>query len=576
LIQTSNAINVMEESIFKRVFNNNMQEAENVLGDSALLSEFEIADERAGEPLSSRISTAVMIFPQAEPEFNNLGSSASVLNDSNPLKSPAWNISDVIAEQYDDAMSQKDNAEVAIDKHQRHSFALQAGQLQEEKLENYNHVSAGHFQHLLSQCQSKTSLVEHQRNTVLNNNTQFTQVINSPSSSDHAQVLPIEHPLSANNLHDHSSEQYPLELNIHISPPLSVHVGDSAVVSAPARTSGSHGLLKPALSDVEPSFTVVKNRTGPKTPISPPLSVQVGDSAVVSAPARTSGSHGLLKPALSDVEPGSAVSENRNEPKASVAPFHTDLDITFESRLVHDESLADVAYSAVTSVPQQQFEFFKIGPKTPSTPAAPTRHVRQWLVHRDDEARPQNIETNRLFKLPEQLFIRRSIKPPNSFLEHPLQSFMDLSASEQFSITASPLLQANSSVSDQNPDTFSTEGEVLIRPSFSWSDASTSGKQRLARDVAHSTSASSTSNQRLPQGSRNFPAAQSVSSLSSKHADKSDALSFHRAEMFRELDAALRIQWPQSFQKIAQVCSWCPAPSIKLWLLFVFPKTFAG
>jgi hypothetical protein len=551
LIQTSSAINVMEESIFKRVFNNNMQEAENVLGDSAPLSEIEVANERAGEQSSSRIPSAVMISPQAEPEFNNLGRSTLELSDTDHSKSPAWNIGNVAPEQADDATSEEDQEDVAIDINQRRSPVLKASQLQEEILENSNDFSTGHFQQLLSHHQSVDSLLESQSNSELVIVPQFTRPVSSPSSSNHAQVLTKEDSFSAYTAHDGFIEQHLLDPKMHLSPPLSVQVRDDAVVSAPAPTSDSDGLVKPAPFDVEPSFTVAKTRTGPKTPLSPPLSVHVRDDAAVSASAPTSDWDGLVKPAVAKSKV--AVAETCNDPKASHPPFATDIGMTVECRLVQDEISVDTADSAATSVPQQQLAFFKIGPKTPLTPAAPTRHVRQWLVRHGDEVQPQEIEMNVHSKLPEQLFIRRSVKPPTVFLENPLQpSFTNSSARDQFSKTDPPLLQADSIVSGRTPDNFLPEGDASMQPLFSWTGASLSGKQRLVRNVDQS---SFTSMQRLPQGARNLPAAQSASTLPNKHPDKSDAFSFHRAEMFRELDNALRIQWPHSFQKVATVSS---------------------
>jgi hypothetical protein len=599
LIQTSSAINVMEESIFKRVFNHNLQEAENVLVDSASLSEVELANERAGEQSSSRIPSAVMISPQAEPEFNNLGSSALELHDTDHSKSPAWNISNVAPEQSDDATSEEDQEDVATDINQRRSPVLTANQLQEEKLGKSNDASSGHFQQLLTHHQAMNGHLESPSISELGIDPQFTKPVSSPSSSDHAQVLTKEDTFSAYTVHDCFIEQHLLDPKTPLSPPLSVQVRDDAVVIAPAPTSDSDAMFKPATFDAEPSFTVVKTRTGPRTPLSPPLSVQVRDDAVVIAPAPTSDSDALFKPATFDAEPSftvaktrtgprtplspplsvqvrddavviapaptsdsdalfkpavakSNVAENCNDLKAPILPFPADnIDMTVECRLVQDEMSVDTADSAATSVPQRQLAFFKIGPKTPLTPAAPTRHVRQWLVRHGDEVQPQDMEMNVLSKLPGQLFIRRSVKPPTVFLENPLQpSFTDSSARDQFSKTDPPLLQADSIISGGNPDNFLPEGDASMQPLFSWTGASLSGKQRLVRNVDPSFL---TSIQRLPQGARNSPAAQSASTLPNKHPDKSDALSFHRAEMFRELDNALRIQWPHSFQKVAQV-----------------------
>lgn len=51
-------------------------------------------------------------------------------------------------------------------------------------------------------------------------------------------------------------------------------------------------------------------------------------------------------------------------------------------------------------------------------------------------------------------------------------------------------------------------------------------------------------------GARDAAAPVAAAAARRKHAE----LTVHRAEVLRELDAALRAQWPQSFQKAVQVC----------------------
>ena len=210
--------------------------------------------------------------------------------------------------------------------------------------------------------------------------------------------------------------------------------------------------------------------------------------------------------------------------------------------------------NGMASIAAQSPVFFRIGPRTPISPAGPTRHVRQWLVQ-DAKAvgsQLQMHDTNSLVKPHEPLFIRRSTKAPTVFEKiHALPSSVMSPFNELLSKTSPSSLQQNYIFSS-----------IIHEPSLIEDDAAAHLPLNDATGIAknkffHPSDKSapgpepSTSPQRHIHGNRNT---QTLPVLA-KHADKADVLSVHRATLLREMDAALRRQWPQSFKNTVQVRS---------------------
>jgi hypothetical protein len=248
------------------------------------------------------------------------------------------------------------------------------------------------------------------------------------------------------------------------------------------------------------------------------------ESSLVSEPHRI-GTKAYLLPPLDpkrcDLGAGSASAADSEIISAPLQPIANDVPVSNN-------------HFPLSSVP-------KVGPKTPLTPVAPTRHVRQWLVR---QATAEQLQP----KPQEPFFIRRSTKAQTVFYDTPSSpSFDGLFSNVPFSNTSSSVLLQD----DVNPHMREDKKQILL--SFSSSDPN------LSSPAAHAKPQPPPHTHRLPPTrDRDLTKAIPVvvnapAPAPARHAEKVDALSIHRAAVLRELDAALRAQWPLSFQRTVQV-----------------------
>ena len=498
------ALTTEEENIFKRVFNSRTQGP----GENAGVDSGSSEDERENQASlhMSKHPAAVAIFPEAEPEFNSLSIQAPNPSLLMSLDLHEGDGGGAFGEPTD-ATIEHDSA--AASDAMQHGPAATAQQFEHSQ---FIVPETAHAALQDSPSAQSSGQLENMPTSACDNGTHHFHNPNqeSPASSSPISDISTHHPESPST----------------ISCPSPAHVAQA--LPAESRDSAA----------VRP-FTGQQRPDAPKTPPAPLLTVQHTDAASANAPASPSGSGALFSVATPDAESRPAAVQNRVGPKTPLSPLLDVVDLT-RQRVSVSNLFPAVVHDGSAALHQPPASF-KIGPKTPLTPASPARHVRQWLMR--EQLQGPELVMNQTAKPPEPFFIRRSSKPQTVFHDIPSPpSLAHFSTKEHLSSTVPPSLEPHSFLGNTSSSLSLNRDRSLVHPSFFPSDAGPSG--------THKPSAPEPSAPvpRLPHGPRS-------SHQPGKQHDKSDSLSIYRAGLLRELDSDLRGQWPHSFQRTVQVCA---------------------
>jgi len=561
LVHNASAHNLEEESVFKRLFTSRIQEQEN--GQGELSSQAQFGGAASGELPPPEDAAAVMIFSQSEPKFHRIDIDDAIAGrQGSPLpKAPETQEGD------------SGSGSEAACQHASDAVA-DSGQL---VVSNYVLVSEDILHSFPSALIQESLEVHHLRPSAGAPCTgSLDPFATAASSGGHGGASS-----STSDVNDtgfmNPSQQSQTNFNL-----LSTRVSDHDInaphfrqaVDSPSSAQPKVVLLEEPHRDAGSTGTPThlsykgQHRIGPKTPQTPLLILRDVDSAAASVAAAATGSRGFFSATASDAESSSAVhvTGNRIGPKTPQTPLFSVRDLAATN--IVGNAFPAIQYNvAVAPVPPSAA--FRVGPRTPVTPAGPTRHVRQWLARQTDASQPQlqRLDPSAASIPHEPLFIRRSTKQPTVFEKiHALPSSVMSPFNQQLSNT-SPSFEENYFVSSNEAEqqrhlhiitsslhevSPSSEGAAAVHPAVS--DADRSDSNKLFHIAVQSTPADiSTSPQRHAHGNRSAPTLPAPNNFPSKHADKSDVMSLHRATLLREMDAALRSQWPQSFQRTIQV-----------------------
>ena len=530
-VQSANLLNIEEQSVFKRLFTSRIQELDEGEGDSIDLVAAELKCDPVDELLPPEDTVSVIILPQPEPEFNTLDNATGSGISPQP-KSPALPHTVLSASAEDIHGSQQ----LSMHTSATASFSI---------ISASGLISQSHQSH-----SSGIGLGGHGSNAPV-----CQQTIDSPSSAHPAVHLP-EEPPRYSDTHSSSRGQQRAGPKTPEMPLPILPDGYAVVASVDASTTSSDGLFGSTKSDTESSTVIARNRIGLKTPQTPLHNLPDGDAMLASVAAFAISSNGLFGLTASDAESSTAVARNRIGPKTPQTPLFSVRDVATANIAAGNEISAIPCSNGMASTAAQSPVFFRIGPRTPISPAGPTRHVRQWLVRQADGSQLQMHDTNSLVKPHEPLFIRRSTKAPTVFEKiHALPSSVMSPFNELLSKTSPSSLQQNYIFSSIIHEPSLIEDDAAAH--LPLNDATGIAKNKLFHPTDKSAPGPepSTSPQRHIHGNRNTQTLPVLANMPGKHADKADVLSVHRATLLREMDAALRRQWPQSFKNTVQVRS---------------------
>lgn len=374
LVQSAKELSAEEESVFKRVFNGKMDDGVDDLQRDVIGAGGERDDVQeggGGERLND--SASVMIFPQSEPVFNSLHGVTCISEEAGVnggASSPALlHLGSVAGGSAAGAHDEQLDVDLPSIE-EPNPFVSYAPS------SNDDYGDMGPADDSLQHVPDEACAVHN-------------EIATSDAGSCASHVLSISPKTpSPNSRHAGSASSHePLHSPRSAGDAQLVEFKDHDVIAADCVQSIGASSTHPASAAV-----AVKRRVGPKTPVLDLSQVQDARAAATRDHTFAPGSEAVFNAALPDGESSDVTVNRRMGHRTPVSPqfgvYGRIINQSPSPRNAGSPVLPEASTSALsmsieasTAAPA----FIKVGPKTPLTPVAPTRYVRQWLVKQSDQ-----------------------------------------------------------------------------------------------------------------------------------------------------------------------------------------------